>query len=406
MSHTLEIFKNAIANSEELIEIDQRTNTIYIGGSPYAGTEVIKIKSWIGPPPTLMALVLYIVSDSAGIQGTHSFKKMCDVFGVVRFETTMHNVVDAELDVANAPQLHQRITFRKRPREEDAGGAEVELTEAQKKVWVSALQGERRLDDAMVAVVQRRMAFAAEGLLPVTDPTTVHLLTDPLSYEKRKGPSAQAHRVVRLALEELRQQPPEMAAQESSSLPAPTVRPPTERLPQTYYILVPEAQSTRLNMVNVQKFLNDAQWYDPTPESFFKRKKVVEVHPSKILPTLEPKTRDKFMVIDDIGLLKTKEDWDHVVAAFVSGRPWQFRGWFKKEEGTTTAGEREIASHLSRLVAFHLCLDEERMLDSIRHWNVQVLKITKRETNSHHRDLLMARQVWEGILAFIEKKRR
>ena len=106
-----------------------------------------------------------------------------------------------------------------------------------------------------------------------------------------------------------------------------------------------------------------------------------------------------FVVVDhprEVG------DWGSVAACFVSGRTWQFTGWFPKEgEG----GELSVAEILSRVLGFHLCFEEEKVEAAVTMWNVAIMRIPRDSPTTQHKTLLVARRVWERIFDFLKKRR-
>lgn len=88
-------------------------------------------------------------------------------------------------------------------------------------------------------------------------------------------------------------------------------------------IIVPSASQTLLNTFNVKEFLEDGVYVSPEVKVKGLTKKVDIVFVQRKMGRERPvpyEVRDKI-----VGL--TSKDWERVVAIFVLGKDWQFKGW-------------------------------------------------------------------------------
>ena len=74
----------------------------------------------------------------------------------------------------------------------------------------------------------------------------------------------------------------------------------------------------------------------------------------------------EFKLIDDIQRLNERPDyWDRVVAVFVSGQTWQFKGW------KWTAP----VDIFQNCLGIHLMFADSEMNPNIQSWNCKILKV-------------------------------
>jgi parafibromin len=94
-----------------------------------------------------------------------------------------------------------------------------------------------------------------------------------------------------------------------------------------------------------------------------------------------------YKIIDDPRKLVSK-DWDQVVACFVTGQLWQFKGW-----------KYETPVHLfQNVLGVHLLLDGRVLDPVIKSWNCQILKIHEVK---QHVNAGAAQQFWSMIDDFV-----
>lgn len=183
------------------------------------------------------------------------------------------------------------------------------------------------------------------------------------------------------------QQNPAMRLAPTPTLPTPAKRPrtndPTASMP---IIIVPQAVTSIINMYNAQDLLDKGIFVDPNV-----KRQQMGAKPPKIFfdhaSFTDASKNCKYMVIDNIALL-TKDDWKRVVAVFVSGAEWQFKGW----------PWNSIASIFDHVCAFHLHYDDELLNPKIATWRCQRLTVSKIK---RYKDRSMILDMWTHLLDFV-----
>jgi parafibromin len=89
-----------------------------------------------------------------------------------------------------------------------------------------------------------------------------------------------------------------------------------------------------------------------------------------------------YRVIDN-PLKLAPEDWDRVVAVFVQGPAWQFKGW---------PWNGNPVDIFSRIKAYHLKWAELPLDANVKKWSVHVLNLDR---NKRHLDRATLNQFWE-----------
>ena len=99
-----------------------------------------------------------------------------------------------------------------------------------------------------------------------------------------------------------------------------------------------------------------------------------------------------YRIIDSASKLTT-DDWDRVVAVFVQGPAWQFKGW------PCNGNPVEI---FVRIKAFHLKWGDLPLDNNIKKWNVTVLNLDR---NKRHLDRAHIQTFWEVLDKFMAKSK-
>lgn len=99
-----------------------------------------------------------------------------------------------------------------------------------------------------------------------------------------------------------------------------------------------------------------------------------------------------YRVIDSVSRL-TDADWDRVVAVFVQGPAWQFKGW--PWNGNPT----EIFAHVK---AFHLKFSELQLDSNVKNWSVNVINLDRYK---RHLDRASLQQFWDILDRFMSKQK-
>lgn len=148
-------------------------------------------------------------------------------------------------------------------------------------------------------------------------------------------------------------------------------------------IIIPATTTSLINMYNASAILQDHTYVEGTPnraresDIMIQRKKADGTH--------------AFYKIIDNPLKLEPEDWNRVVAVFVQGPAWQFKGW------PWGGSPVEI---FSRIKGFHLKWDESKLDDNVAKWNVQTLELSR---NKRHLDKANLLKFWSSLDKFMEK---
>jgi parafibromin len=91
----------------------------------------------------------------------------------------------------------------------------------------------------------------------------------------------------------------------------------------------------------------------------------------------------KYRIVDDPADFDS-EDWKHVVAVFVTGQTWQFKGW--------NGGKwSQPQSLFSEVLGLHLTMADRPVDTAVQTWNIKVLKV---HSSKRHLDAGAANEFW------------
>ena len=181
---------------------------------------------------------------------------------------------------------------------------------------------------------------------------------------------------------------------------------------RTPIIVIPASESALITMFNAQALLQDMRFIDTKerkaqgvkrdPEVCFDSFIMVMIyiiiiiciHDSQVLiqRQKEGNLTVPYRVIDSVSRL-SPADWDRVVAVFVQGPAWQFKGW--PWNGNPT----EIFAHVK---AFHLKFSELPLDANIRNWSVNVINLNRYK---RHLDRASLQQFWDTLDRFMSKQK-
>ncbi|CAI4222700.1 unnamed protein product [Auanema sp. JU1783] len=166
---------------------------------------------------------------------------------------------------------------------------------------------------------------------------------------------------------------------------------PRRRTNRTPIIIIPSAGTSLITMYNAQDILQEMRFLssDAKKNDGAKRENEVQVH---------RKRGDRgdvtvpYRVIDNVFKLND-EEWDRVVAVFVMGPAWQFKGW------RWSGNPVEIFSHIP---AFHLHYDDMKVDSNVARWNVTLLPISR---HKRHLDKARLAKFWDTLDRHIVKNK-
>ncbi|XP_015921054.1 parafibromin [Parasteatoda tepidariorum] len=156
-------------------------------------------------------------------------------------------------------------------------------------------------------------------------------------------------------------------------------RQPTKRVSKTPIIIIPAATTSLITMYNAKDLLQDLKYVDTNEKKMQGCKRENEV---LIQRRKEGGLSVPYRVIDNPSKL-VDDEWDRVVAVFVQGPAWQFKGW------PWNGNPVEI---FTKIKAFHLKWIEMKLDANVGKWAVHVIELNR---NKRHLDRANLLKFWE-----------
>eukprot|EP00096_Caligus_rogercresseyi_P006844 TRINITY_DN2377_c0_g1_i2.p1 TRINITY_DN2377_c0_g1~~TRINITY_DN2377_c0_g1_i2.p1 ORF type:complete len:541 (+),score=182.42 TRINITY_DN2377_c0_g1_i2:29-1624(+) len=150
---------------------------------------------------------------------------------------------------------------------------------------------------------------------------------------------------------------------------------------KTPIIIIPAAPKSLISMHNAKDILQELKFVSTEEKKAQGAKRDNEI--------LIQRRKDggftvPYRVIDNPAKL-TNADWDRVVAVFVMGQAWQFKGW--PWDGNPTV-------IFSKIAAFHVKWDESNLEKNIANWSVNIIDLSR---NKRHLDRAKLMLFWEAL---------
>ncbi|BES93455.1 unnamed protein product [Nesidiocoris tenuis] len=164
---------------------------------------------------------------------------------------------------------------------------------------------------------------------------------------------------------------------------------PNKRTSRTPIIIIPSATKSLITMYNTKEILQDLRYVSTEEKRQAGEKRANEV---LLQRRKDGNTTVPYRVIDNPGKLSSS-DWERVVAVFVMGPAWQFKGW------PYNGNPVEIFSKIS---AFHLKYDDLKLDDNVARWAVCVIQISRMR---RHLDRAALMVFWEKLDKHIMKNK-
>ncbi|XP_013777733.1 parafibromin-like [Limulus polyphemus] len=164
-------------------------------------------------------------------------------------------------------------------------------------------------------------------------------------------------------------------------------RTPQKRVSKTPIIIIPAATTSLITMYNVKDILQDLRYItsDEKKNQGCKRENEILIQRRKDGGFTVP-----YRVIDN-PLKLSPSDWDRVVAVFVQGPAWQFKGW---------PWDGNPVEIFARIRAFHLKWDEMKLDANVGKWAVHIIQLSKQKRHLDRANLL---KFWEVLDSFMVK---
>ncbi|CAD6991141.1 parafibromin [Ceratitis capitata] len=161
-----------------------------------------------------------------------------------------------------------------------------------------------------------------------------------------------------------------------------------KRVSRTPIIIIPSANTSLITMFNAKDILQDLK-YVSTED----KKRTGSARDNEVL--LQRKRNNQtvpYRVIDNPQKLSA-QDWQRVVAVFVMGPAWQFKGW---------PWDGNPVEIFSKICAFHLRFSELKLDTNVSKWSVTLLNLSQ---NKRHLDRAVLMTFWETLDKYMAKNK-
>ena len=168
---------------------------------------------------------------------------------------------------------------------------------------------------------------------------------------------------------------------------------PRKKKSVTPIIIVPANMDATLNMYNVREFLEDGK-YESVASTIQKGN---GSKPSNVAVNKKrggASSHVPYKVVDNIAGM-VREDWDRVVACFITGPEWELKRWPLFAKG----GPPGV---FTRVKGFYMHMEDQKVHENAKKWDVTHLKMSKYK---RHLDKTMQRKFWETVDAHTLKNR-
>ncbi|KHN72688.1 Parafibromin [Toxocara canis] len=163
---------------------------------------------------------------------------------------------------------------------------------------------------------------------------------------------------------------------------------PQKRQSRMPIIIIPAAGTSLITMYNVRDILQDMRFVSTEErKGACRRENEVLIQRAKNGGVTVP-----YRVVDN-ALKLNDDEWSRVVAVFVQGPAWQFKGW--RWGGNPT-------DIFANVAAFHLMFDDQRLDGNVAKWSVNILKLSR---TKRHLDRAMLARFWETLDHYIVKNK-
>lgn len=174
---------------------------------------------------------------------------------------------------------------------------------------------------------------------------------------------------------------------------------PQKRESKTPIIIVPAGTTSLISLLNVKDFLQDCKFISPE-----EKKKLGTIRENEVLLQRKKDTTINQQAqtvtvplrVVDQPLKLTASDWNRVVAVFVQGPLWQFKGW------PSVLPDGSPVEIFTKIKGFHVKYDDIKVDANVRKWDVEILTVSR---NRRHMDRACALKFWETLDKFMVKNK-
>ncbi|EDW59412.1 parafibromin [Drosophila novamexicana] len=161
---------------------------------------------------------------------------------------------------------------------------------------------------------------------------------------------------------------------------------PQKRPSRTPIIIIPSANTSLITMLNVKDILQDLRFMSTSDKKLQGCQRESEV----LLQRKRNNQTVSYRVVDN-PIKLSQQDWQRVVAVFVMGPQWQFKGW---------PWDGNPVEIFSKICAFHLCFSELKLDANVERWSVTLLRLSQ---NKRHLDRAVLSKFWETLDKYMLK---
>uniref|UniRef100_A0A665TAP7 Parafibromin n=1 Tax=Echeneis naucrates TaxID=173247 RepID=A0A665TAP7_ECHNA len=161
---------------------------------------------------------------------------------------------------------------------------------------------------------------------------------------------------------------------------------------RTPIIIIPAATTSLITMLNAKDLLQDLKFLTSEEKKKGGIQRDNEVLLQRRKDQIQPggttlSVTVPYRVIDQ-PLKLAPQDWDRVVAVFVQGPAWQFKGWpWLLPDGSPV-------DIFAKIRAFHLKFDEVKTDPNVQKWDVTILELSR---HRRHLDRPVFLRFWETL---------
>ena len=174
---------------------------------------------------------------------------------------------------------------------------------------------------------------------------------------------------------------------------------PQKRESKTPIIIVPAGTTSLISLLNVKDFLQDFKFVSPEEKKKLGVVKELEVllqRKKDIMLNQQMQSVTVPLRVVDQPLKLSPSDWNRVVAAFVQGPLWQFKGW------PSVLPDGSPVEIFTKIKGYHVKYDDIKLDANVKKWDVEVLTISR---NRRHMDRACALKFWEILDKFMVKNK-
>lgn len=171
-----------------------------------------------------------------------------------------------------------------------------------------------------------------------------------------------------------------------------------KRVSRTPIVIIPAATTSLITMLNAKELLQDLKFVTSEEKKKQGLQRDNEVLLQRRKDQIQPggntlSVTVPYRIIDQ-PLKLAPQDWDRVVAVFVQGPAWQFKGWpWLLPDGSPV-------DIFAKIRAFHLKYDEARTDPNVQKWDVTVLELSH---HKRHLDRPVFLRFWETLDRYMVK---